>query len=418
MKANDVLTVVNQKRTGLPAPISRRSLLVWGMPLLGSIALQATRSLASPVSPQRAPSTGGDKLEHIFELPSSSWNSWIKALETRIPSLMQQTSVPGLSIVLIRDAKIYWRGGFGVRDAETRQPVDNDTVFEAASMSKSVFAYVVMKLTEQGVINLDVPLTKYTDTRYIPDDPRLDLITARHVLMHSTGFPNWRSKGNPMAINFTPGQRFSYSGEGYSYLQQVITHLTGHVDRNRCGTYESDVQFCATDIADYMQRRLLRPFHMNSSAYLWSEQLAKNVARPHGEHGEPLSYPKTTAVDASRYASSGGLKTTPSDFAKFLIEVVQPRPADEFHLSKKSRDEMIRAQIPVGNFDGYSVFWGLGWRIVRMAQHELIGHGGANPGFQCFAEVSPWSRSGFVIMTNADSGVNLLKLLTATAIGN
>ena len=141
-----------------------------------------------------------------------------------------------------------------------------------------------------------MPLTKYTNTRYVSNDPRLDLITARHVLMHSTGFPNWRSANRPMAINFTPGQKFSYSGEGYSYLQSVITHLTGRLDSNRCGAYESGVRFCATDIADYMQTRLLRPFHMNSSTYLWSEQLAKNLARPHGKHGEPQPFHRTTAV--------------------------------------------------------------------------------------------------------------------------
>jgi CubicO group peptidase (beta-lactamase class C family) len=157
---------------------------------------------------------------------------------------------------------------------------------------------------------------------------------------------------------------------------------------------------------------------MNSSTYLWSEQLAKNLARPHGEHGEPQPFHKTTALDESRYASSGGLLTTPTDFAKFLIEVIQPPPEDEFHLSKKSRNEMIRSHIAVANYDGYAVSWGLGWRIVRMAQHELIGHGGANPGFQCFAEVSPSRKSGFVIMTNADSGVNLLKLLAPTVIGS
>lgn len=398
--------------------MDRRSLLWWGVPLLASVTTQATRLLGSIAETQGAPSADRDTLEHIFELSPSSCRAWIRTLETRIPNLMQETSVPGLSLVLIRDAKIYWRRGFGVRDAETRQPVDDDTVFEAASMSKSVFAYVVMKLSEQRVIDLDTPLTKYTNTRYVSNDPRLDLITARLVLMHSTGFPNWRSADRPMAINFIPGRKFSYSGEGYSYLQSVITHLTGHVDSNHCDAYESGVRFCATDIADYMQTRLLRPFHMNSSTYLWSEQLAKNLARPHGEHGEPQSFHKTTMVDAARYASAGGLMTTPTDFAKFLIEVIQPHPADEFHLSRKSRDEMIRAQIAVGNYGGYSVSWGLGWRIVRKGQHELIGHGGANPGFQCFAQVSPSRKSGFVIMTNADSGVNLLKRLTPTVIGS
>lgn len=398
--------------------INRRSLLLCSGPLLALIAAQKTRLLACIAAAENSPSAGPDKLEHVFDLQPSSWKAWVKALETRIPKVMQETSVPGCSVVLIRDARIYWRGGFGVRDAESREPVDNDTVFEAASASKPLFAYVVMKLAEKGIIDLDIPLTKYTKERYVPDDPRLDLITARHVLMHATGFPNWRSADSPMAISFTPGSKFGYSGEGYSYLQSVITHLTGHVDNSRCGDFESGVRFCATDIADYMQKRLLGPFHMDSSNYVWSEQLAKNLARPHGEHGEPQPFHKPTALDASRYAAAGGLMTTPTDYAKFLIELIQPSPTDEFHLSRNSHDQMIRPQFALHDFGGYSVSWCLlGCRLVRIAQHELIAPGGSNPGFQCYSAVSPLRKCGFVIMTNADSGLNLLTELTPTVLG-
>ena len=82
-------------------------------------------------------------------------------------------------------------------------------MFEAASMSKPVFAYVVMKLCETGVLNLDTPLTTYTADRFLQDDPRLDLITARHVLSHTSGFQNWRSEQEPLAIHFAPGNDFS-----------------------------------------------------------------------------------------------------------------------------------------------------------------------------------------------------------------
>jgi CubicO group peptidase (beta-lactamase class C family) len=167
-----------------------------------------------------------------------------------------------------------------------------------------------------------------------------------------------------------------------------------------------------------MQKRLLRPFHMDSSSYVWSEQLAKNLARPHGEHGEPQPFHKPAALDASRYAAAGGLMTTPTDYAKFLMELIQPSPADEFHVSKRSHDEMIRPQFAFQDFDGYSVSWGLlGCRIVRVAQHQLIAPGGSNPGFQCYSAVSPSRRCGFVIMTNADSGLNLLTELAPTVLG-
>jgi len=397
---------------------NRRSFLLWSGSLLASITAHKARLLASSPTGKNAPSANPDNLEHVFDLSPSSWETWIKAVETLIPKVMRETYVPGCSVVLIRDAKIYWRRGFGFRDAETRQPVDNGTVFEAASASKPVFAYAVIKLAEKEVIDLDAPLTKYTNQRYVANDHRLDLITARHVLMHASGFPNWRSADDPMAINFAPGSKFGYSGEAYSYLQSVVTHLTGHVDNNRCGEFESGVRFCATDIGDFMQKRLLRPFQMDSSSYIWSEQLAKNLARPHGEHGEPQAFHKPAALDASRYAAAGGLMTTTTDYAKFLIELIQPSPADEFHVSKKSHDEMIRPQFPFQDFDGYSVSWGLlGCRMVRMSQHQLIAPGGSNPGFQCYSAASPLRKCGFVIMTNADSGLKLLTRLTPSVLG-
>jgi CubicO group peptidase (beta-lactamase class C family) len=221
-----------------------------------------------------------------------------------------------------------------------------------------------------------------------------------------------------MRINFTPGEKHSYSGEGYSYLQSVVTQLTGREDRHQCQTFEEGVRFCATDIAEYMQHNLLRPFGMSASGYLWSEQIARNLARPHGRKGEPLPFRKQGPIQASRYAAAGGLLTTPTDYAKFLIEVMEPRRANAYRLSKKSRDEMVRPQIVVGDFKGYSVSWGLGWRMVKTPQYELVGHGGSNPGFQCFSSVSVAQKAGFVIMTNSDSGGYLLQELVRTLIGS
>ena len=149
------------------------------------------------------------------------WKTLIADLEQQIPQLMDKAKVPGLSIAIIKDAKLFWRRGFGVKDNASKEPVDNDTVFEAASTSKPVFAYAVMKLCERGIMNLDTPLTKYTSERFLEGDSRLDRITARHVLSHTSGFPNFRSKEKPLKIHFTPGEKWSYSGEGYSLSAPV-----------------------------------------------------------------------------------------------------------------------------------------------------------------------------------------------------
>src|SRR5262249_11610099 len=182
---------------------------------------------------------------------------WQADLKEQIRKLMEEAKVPGLSIAIIQDAKVIWRQAFGGKDTRTKEPVDPDTLFEICSGSKPLFAYVVMKLCEKGVMDLDTPLTKYTPERFLKGDPRLDLITARHVLTHTSGFQNWRSADDPLRIQFTPGERFSYSGEAHSYLQSVVTHLKGHVDREVSGTYEAGVVVFGTDIDQYMKANLL-----------------------------------------------------------------------------------------------------------------------------------------------------------------
>ena len=153
----------------------------------------------------------------------------IARLEHGVPQLMHDGDVPGLSIALIRDGKLVWHHGFGVTNAETKAPVTGSTVFEAASLSKPVFAYAVLKLVDGGKFDLDKPLNQYLSGNYdVGDDPRLNQITARRVLTHTTGFPNWRPNGSPvLKIFFTPGEKFSYSGEGFVYLAKAVEHLAG-----------------------------------------------------------------------------------------------------------------------------------------------------------------------------------------------
>ena len=186
-------------------------------------------------------------------------------LKQRIPQMMTDTNVPGLSIAVIQGARLVWSRGFGVRDRESNVPVDEGTMFEAASMSKPVFAYAVMKLCERGLLGLDTPLTKYTTRRFLKGDPRLDLITARHVLSHTSGFQNTRSQREPLKIHFTPGEKWTYSGEGFAYLQSVVTHLTGRVNPKLCSKYKADLEVCATDFNESMKANLLVPFGMESS---------------------------------------------------------------------------------------------------------------------------------------------------------
>src|SRR5215469_10150377 len=160
---------------------------------------------------------------------------------------MRTTNVPGLSLAVFRKGRIVWLRGFGVRDRASGVPVDTGTLFEAASMSKPLFAYVVLKLCEKGTLDLDTPLTHYTQRRLL-EDLRLNLITARQILSHTSGLvPDWRSADQPLKIAFTPGEKWSYSGEGYYYRQSIVTELTGSTDPNQCDRFEAGFKVCATD---------------------------------------------------------------------------------------------------------------------------------------------------------------------------
>jgi CubicO group peptidase (beta-lactamase class C family) len=337
----------------------------------------------------------------------AAWRAAVAELENELPVLMKRDAIPGASAALVRNAALVWRRGFGVADAISKTPVDPDTIFSAGSMSKPVFAYAVMQLCDRRVLDLDVPLTKYTPERYVQGDPRLDLITARHVLSHTSGFQNWRSANEPLRIHFTPGERFLYSGEGYSYLQSVVTRLTGHVDRRICSRYEGGLEVCATDIEPYMKAHLFAPFRMTSAGYVWNPGLESRLARPHAVDGEPLQRIRPSVTDAARYASSGALLATPTDYANCLIEAIAPSGSGPFRLRKATVAEMLRPQVKTN--DEFSSSWALGWQIQ---QTGVINDGGDNTGFLSHALASIENRSGFVIMTNGERGGQLIvKLL-------
>jgi CubicO group peptidase (beta-lactamase class C family) len=228
-------------------------------------------------------------------------------------------------------------------------------------MSKPVFAYRVMKLCEQGVLDLDTALTKYTPDIFLKGNPKLELITARRVLSHTTGFPNWRAKEDPLSIKFTPGTQWSYSGEGYSYLQSVITRLVGHTDSKRCGTYELGYRVCASDFGEYMIANLLNPFGMTSSGYVWNETIDKKLASAHDKNGQPIQRRRSTEADVARYGSAGSLLTTATDYGKFVIEVMDPKPPDAYRLNDASCKEMLRPQVTVPH-SPIPASWALGWQ--------------------------------------------------------
>lgn len=319
--------------------------------------------------------------------PAPSFDALTGTLEQHIPKVLDESLVPGLAIVLIRNGQVGWQRTFGLRNRAANQPVEDATIFEAASMGKPVFAYAVMKLCERGVLQLDTPLTRYTPQRYLEGDPRLDLITARHVLSHTSGFQNWRSDQEPLAIHFTPGAQYRYSGEGYAYLQSVVAHRSGQT------------------LDQFMRANVFAPFGMASAGYVWNDRFERRMARPHSDQGQPMENNKP--ADVTHYGAAGELRVTAGDYAKFVLEVVHPKPSDAFRLTKASLDEMLRPHVKVD--DRYSLWWGLGFELQQKDHRTYLMHGGDNKGFHSFFAATSNGHFGYVLMTNGDNGSAAVK---------
>lgn len=324
----------------------------------------------------------------------------VAKLQADIPALMKEAEIPGMSIAVIRNGRVAWHNNFGVKNSKTAQPVDDNTVFEAASLSKPVFAYAVLKLVEQGKIGLDVPLTTYLAKRYIENDPRLEKITARFVLSHRTGFPNWRGDGNPLTIHFTPGERFSYSGEGFVYLQRVVEQIEGQ------------------PLNDVMNALVFAPLGMTSSSYVWRPDFDERTATGHDSEGTPQELWKPKEAGAA-----STLNTTLHDYALFVAAIV-----NNVGMKLATFREMETPQIAVNpecsnctekapKELSKNIFWGLGWGIQKNGNEVSLWHWGDNGSFKCFVVANPARKSGVMMFTNSENGLAVAPAVVRDATG-
>jgi CubicO group peptidase (beta-lactamase class C family) len=300
----------------------------------------------------------------------------IANLEAQIPILMQTKLVPGLELAIIRDGTLLWSRSFGVKNRYTKSPVTNDTIFAAASLSKPLFAYAVLKMVERGKLDLDNPLTEYTAKPYI-SDPKIKLITARMVLSHTTGFPNW-SGDEPLKIIFPPGAKFSYSGEGYLYLQKVVEEISQQ------------------PLSEYLRSLILIPLEMSNSSLIWLPNYEFTASYGHDRQGKPVPIGKPKQASAA-----GSLRTTATDYAKFLVAIMQSGSVDSPRLTETTLNEMLRSQVKINQFLG----WGLGWGLEKMGNENFFWHWGDVNTFKCFTLASRNFGTGIVILTNSENGL-------------
>jgi CubicO group peptidase (beta-lactamase class C family) len=324
----------------------------------------------------------------------------IQQLAKDVPELMKKNGVPGLAIAVIRDGKTTWVHGFGIKEAKTNQPVMEDTVFEAASLSKPVFSYGVLKLVEQGKLGLDVPLTTYLTKPFVAGDERLAKITARIVLSHRTGFPNWPADDGSVSIYFKPGERFSYSGEGYIYLQRVVEQITGK------------------PLNDYMTEAVFTPLGMTSSSYVWRPDFDALTATGHDSDGKAVELEKPKEALAA-----STLNTTAKDYARFVEAVLngkglKPATLREMETPEIALDPECRICIKHEPKQlSKNLFWGLGWGIERKDGTDMLWHWGDNGAFKGFVMADPKTKSGVVMFANSENGLEVAKPVVDEAMG-
>jgi CubicO group peptidase (beta-lactamase class C family) len=346
-----------------------------------------------------------------------------------LPRLLELASVPGLAMAVVEGKRV-WRRGFGRAIEEPAQSVSEETVFEAASLGKPVFAYAVLRLVDAGVLDLDHPLYEYLPT---PDanNPRMKRVTARHVLSHTTGLPNWRQQPSPLEPSEDPGKRFSYSGEGYFYLQRVVEALTNK------------------PFARFMREQVLDPLDMKQSSYVWLPAFDERMAAGYDGQEKRLDVQaaigrRTQAVaddwrkplvewryeDSARAVqlvnpqwpvlplymvpnAAASLLTTVSDYAKFLTQIVSSSNT-AINLSPGTRKEMLKPQVRLNS----ALHWGLGWGIQRDEHGEVLWHWGANNSFRNFVIADAVNGQAIVVFTNSENGPRIYERVIVAVTGH
>lgn len=365
--------------------------------IVGGLALSASGlalSAGTAVAGRQAPAAAAARAE--------APGSLALRLRERIPALMEQAGVQGVQLAVFSGGKTGWHASFGLANADTKAPVTDASVFEAASLSKPVIAYAVLTLVDAGSIDLDTPISKYLPGRYdVGDDARLDLITPRHVLSHRSGFPNWRSGGDPLKIHFTPGARFSYSGEGFVYLAAAVERITGQ-------TLEA-----------FMRRTVFEPLGMTSSSYVWQSRYDSLKVYNHGLLGDLAG--RRTPWRANAAAS---LHTTAGDYARFVEAVLagrglRPETARALMSPQSRPDERginTATAPPTGRF-APSLAWGLGIGLEQEGEGWLIWHWGDNGTTKAYVAASPQRRIGVVLFANSENGLLLAPPIVAEVLG-
>jgi CubicO group peptidase (beta-lactamase class C family) len=322
-------------------------------------------------------------------------------IDATVNEAMRSAKVTGVGLAVLNDGKIVYLKGYGQRDSSNA--LSPDTIMSAASFSKSAFAYLVMQLVQEGVIDLDKPVYQYLskplpefrEYKDLAGDDRWKKITARMLLSHTSGFPNWRrfTPDQKLQINFEPGSRYAYSGEGIDLLQLVVEQATHR------------------SLEDLAQEKVFRPLGMTNTSMTWHWKYEANHADGFDENGKSLGPQRRLIADAA-----GSMKTTPRDFATFLQAV-----ANGQGLRKETLEQMLGPQIRIKSWhqfptlspantdenDAIRLSYSLGWGLYFTPRGEAFFKEGHDDGWRNYCVYFREAKIGIVIMTNSSNGENI-----------
>jgi CubicO group peptidase (beta-lactamase class C family) len=317
---------------------------------------------------------------------------------------MERHGVPGLGIAVIENSEVAWSKAYGLLDADMGDPVTEDPLFQAASISKPVTAVIALRLVQDGLLDLDTDVNEYLRSWKVPENEftQDEKVTLRRLLSHHAGltvhgFPGY-APGGPIPsiiqvldgeppsntpairVDMVPGSEFRYSGGGYTVLQLLIEDVTGRP---------------LTDLADEM---VFEPLGMKSSSFRkpLPEPLAHRVSA--GHTGDGASMPGHWFLDGG--SSCCGLWTTPGDLARFAVSMQRALRGEPGSVLD---EELAREMLVPEDLDGV----GLGFFLEERGDAVYFNHSGGNPGFSCLLVANRDADYGAVVMTNGDNGGSL-----------
>lgn len=312
--------------------------------------------------------------------------------QTQVAALLAKYQVPGAQIVYTK-GKATTAYNLGVRRAGTASAVTATTIFQAASLGKVVEAYVALRLHDRRLLDLDQPLLSYCAYPRLAQEPRAARITARMVLTHTSGLPNWAE--NPMGATWStsalrlrqaPDSCWSYSGEGFVLLQKVMEHVTGK------------------SFADLAQQEVFKPLHLANSGFIWREQFAATASTGHDGQSQPTEI-KQFATPYGAYS----LLTTAADYSLFLQAIMVGRGL------KPATARLLTTPATPANRCGHpltatdeSIAWAYGVGLATTSQGLAQWHWGDNGDFKGFFMTLPGQQESLICLTNSSNGPKML----------